>query len=258
MGWFDDIGDTVSGLFSGGGGILPGLVGTAVTGFALKKVTDSIAKTNEEAQAALEATKKDTGQAIQIPPASENKIPVLYGEATFSGIITEAVMSADNKTMTYVITLSEYTGTLLSNGQPSYYTYKSIYWGDNRIVFAPDGITAQYTIDRNGNIDRNIKDLVKVYCYAGNSSGQVSPEGYAVTGTNAWDIVPNWTSSHTMSDLIFLVVQVTYNRDKGITGIQNIKVNLQNTMRLPGDCIWDYMTNTRYGAAIPAEDIYDE
>ena len=258
MGWFDDIGDSISGLASSAGGILPGLVGTALTGFALKKVTDSIAKTNEEAQANLSALKKDAGQAIQIPPASDNKIPVLYGEATFGGIITEAVMSADNKTMTYVVTLSEYTGTLLSTGGPSYFTFKSLYWGDNRMVFGADGVTAQYTVDRNGNIDRNIKDLVKVYCYAGNSGGHVAPEGYTVSGTNAWDVVPNWGTSHVMSDLIFLVIQVTYNRDKGITGIQNVKVNLQNSMSLPGDCIWDYMTNTRYGAAIPAEDIYDE
>ena len=167
-------------------------------------------------------------------------------------------MSTDNKTMTYVITLSEYTGTLLSTGGPSYFTFKNLYWGDNRIVFNADGITAHYTVDRSGNLDRNIDGLVKVYCYAGNSEGQVSPEGYSVTGTAAYSIVPNWTSAHMMNDLIFLVVQVTYNREKSITGINDIKVNLQNSMTLPGDCIYDYMTNTRYGAAIPAGDIYDE
>jgi hypothetical protein len=33
-----------------------------------------------------------------------------------------------------------------------------------------------------------------------------------------------------------------------------MRFKIQNSMTLPGDCIYDYMTNTRYGAGIdPAE-----
>jgi hypothetical protein len=61
-----------------------------------------------------------------------------------------------------------------------------------------------------------------------------------------------------MSDLVFAVVQITYSRENGITALPNMRFHLRNSMTLPGDCMLDYMTNTRYGAGIPAEEIYSE
>jgi hypothetical protein len=59
-----------------------------------------------------------------------------------------------------------------------------------------------------------------------------------------------------MNNLIFAVVEVNYSLDKGITNLPNMTFTITNSMSQPGDVIYDYMRNTRYGAAIPVEEIY--
>jgi hypothetical protein len=54
---------------------------------------------------------------------------------------------------------------------------------------------------------------------------------------------------------VFAIVKITYTKDKGVSGVPNMQFSLTNSMSLPGDCIYDYMTNTRYGAGIAASDI---
>ena len=256
MSWFGDIGETVGGWFgSSGGNILGGLASTALTGLALSLISKSI---NNSQSAPATATAVDTGVVVNIPPDTDQKIPVLYGSHHFAGIITEAVMSTDNKTMTYVITLCERTGNLLSTGAASQFTFYDIYWNNNRITFNSDGVTAHYTQDAAGNIDRNIDGLVKVWCFAGGSIkdyNQVPTDYTQGTQVNAWDLVPNWTTAHTMTNLVFAVVKVTYNKTNGITGLGNMLFHVTNSMTQPGDCLYDYMTNTRYGAGINTGDI---
>lgn len=199
----------------------------------------------------------DQGVRLQIPPAANNKIPVLYGSAYFGGVITDAVMTNTNKTMYYCLTLSEKTGTILSQNTASSYTFKDVYWNDQRVVFKNDGITVDYTVDRAGTVDRSLGDQVSIYCYAGNSSTPKVPENYTNnTLTNATSVMPGWTTStHAMNDLIFAIVKVDYNREKNVTGIGNVLFHIDNTMKLPGDVLYDYMTNTRYGAGIVSGEI---
>ena len=83
MSWFDDIGDTLGGLFGGSGNILGPLVSTALTGLALRQVSNSIAKEQEDKKAAAAAATPDKGGTVNIQPAQDNKIPVLYGEGHF-------------------------------------------------------------------------------------------------------------------------------------------------------------------------------
>lgn len=283
MSWLSDIGDTltsgvtglwdgvtngfssVTGLFSGKtGSILGGLVSTAITGFALKKIMDSINNSNQASAASTATTTAppppDTGQNIQADANPQNKVPVVYGTAYVGGLLTEAVMSSDAKTMYYVFTLCEQTGTKLSDDLASAISFEEIYYNDQRIVFNSDGVTAQYTLDRGSNEDPSIAGLVQVYCYSGSTAAadQVEPTGYTILPVTTYSIVPGWDSSKTMSDLVFAVVKVSYNRDKGTTGMPRMTFKLQNTMTLPGDCMYDYMTNARYGAGIPVEDIYSE
>lgn len=199
----------------------------------------------------------DQGVRLQIPPAANNKIPVLYGSAYFGGVITDAVMTNTNKTMYYCLTLSEKTGTILSQNTASSYTFKDVYWNDQRIVFKNDGITVDYTVDRAGTVDRSLGDQVSIYCYAGNSSTPKVPENYTNNSIpNAYSVMPGWTTStHQMNDLIFAIVKVDYNREKNVTGIGNVLFHIDNTMKLPGDVLYDYMTNTRYGAGIVSGEI---
>jgi hypothetical protein len=58
-----------------------------------------------------------------------------------------------------------------------------------------------------------------------------------------------------MDELVFALIKVRYSKEKGITGIGNIEFKVKNTMSQAGDCINDYLTNTRYGAGITIEEI---
>ena len=243
----------LAGLQAFGKSILGPVVQIATMAFIAKQMANNTTPENQiESQPNI-----DQGVRLQIEPDASNKIPVLYGTAYFGGIITDAVMTNTNKTMFYCLTLSEKTGTKLSDGQASDYVFKDVYWNDQRIVFKSDGITVDYTLDRQGNQDISLRDQVKVYCYKGNSSSGVVPENYTGTVPNAFDIMPNWASAtHAMNDLLFAVVRVDYNRDKNVTGLGDMLFHIQNNMYLPGDCLYDYMTNTRYGAGISASEIY--
>jgi len=262
MSFLDDIiggaKDIFGGIFGGNSGMVGSLISAVITGFALNKMTKSVNKENQTPASTITA-EPDYGVRLQIDPSADEKIPVLYGTAVFGGIISEAVLSNSNRTMTYVLTLCEKTGTKISDDAASTFSFKNIYWNDNRIVFDSNGITASYMTDRDGNVDKTIAGLVRVYCFAGSSTAPVVPEGYTNGSlSNAYAIVPNWTVNHTMTDLVFAVVQIDYNSERGVTGLANMTFNIENSMTLPGDCLYDYMTNTRYGAGVPAGEIYGE
>jgi hypothetical protein len=127
------------------------------------------------------------------------------------------------------------------------------------VVFKPGGQIVAFTLDREGNIDNSLDALLEIRCYRNGSAAAVQPVG--TTGGNmqsATAFIPGWSSTDTMSNLVFAVIKLTYNRERGITRIPNINFTITNSMSLPGDCINDYMTNTRYGAGIPAREIYSE
>ena len=227
------------------------LVKVAALAFLVNKLNRNKNRDNDK-----DTKNIDAGVRVQVPPASDNKIPVLYGTAFFGGAITDARMTNSNKTMTFCITLSETTG-FLRDSSSSTYNFKDVYWNDQRIVFKSDGFTADYTVDRNGNFDRSIEGLVKVYCYAGGTSNPVVPDNYTNSSyPNAYDVMPNWTSStHLMTNLVFAVVEVNYNREKGITSLVDMKFEIANSMKLPGDVLSDYMQSTIYGAGIDPSNI---
>lgn len=247
-----DFGKAAVSLLSGSG-VASTLAKTALIGYTLNRVTKSINKANDVNNDA----NIDQGIRLQIEPATNNKVPVLYGAAYFGGIVTDAVMTNTNKTMFYALTLCEKTGTKISDNTTSTFTFKDIYWNDQRIVFNSDGITANYTVDRNGIADTSINNQVKVWCYGGNSNMPSTIENYTATNTStAYTVMPGWTAgTHPMNDLVFAIVRVDYNRDKNITGLADVKFHVENNMKLPGDCIYDYMTNTRYGAGISSSEI---
>jgi hypothetical protein len=234
--------------------------GNLVQLVALSYVASKMANNTTPANATDNTTTPniDNGIRLQLDANADNKIPVLYGTAFFSGNLTDAQMTNNAQTMWYCLTLSEKTGTKLSDNQPSSYTFKNVYWNNNRIHFKTDGITVDYTTDTAGNIDRSLSGLVSIYCYAGNSTSPKIPEGYTNTATTAaYNLMPAWTSStHAMNDLLFALVRVDYSRDKGVTGIGKVLFQVANSMYKPGDVLYDYMTNTRYGAGIAATEVY--
>jgi len=258
MSWWDDVKGAVGGVVDwfGEHKVASNILSTVVTGFALNKVQDSIASDSKSNSANAPARQRmDYGTTLNLPANQDNKVPVVYGTAVVPGIITEAVMSADRKKMTYVLTICEKTGTLGPSGADSVLTFEEIYIGKTKVAFQGDGITCASLTSEDGSVDTNINGLVKIWCYNNGVHHSTSPAGYNAATTYAYDWVPNWTFNHTMNNLVFAVVEVTYSRDKAFVGVPSMTFKIKNTLTQPGDVIYDYMTNTRYGASIPVSSI---
>lgn len=234
------------------------LVRTAITALVSYALNRSIAKPQG-------GTGIDPGVRQQLAPATNHKIPVIYGSAYIGGSITDAKLVNDNKTMWVASTISEVTGALFSTGNASSYTFQECYRNADRVIFETDGITVAKTLDADGNEDTSLSGQVKIYVYAGSGAAaqQLAPVATSVVGNatpslvavNAWDVFPDWTSDNNMSDLVFSLVRVDYNRDKNVTAIGDYQYKITNSMSLGGDCIFDYATNTRYGAGIRLAEI---
>lgn len=259
MSWLDDIvdlGSTALKWFSGSS-TGASIARTALTGYALNQVTKSINREN-----ATEKVTADAGVRIQVKPNPDQKIPVVYGRAALGGIVTDVFLTNDKQTMYYCLTLCEQTGNLnLGAGAISRINFKDIYWNNQRLIFQQSGANAGYvvasSVDEAGEYNNDIAGLIQVFCYSGTSYDPVLPAGYTnATSYYANNIMPNWTANHDMTGLIFAIVKINYNREKNVTGLGEMTFVLENTMRDAGDCLYDYMTNTRYGANINPAEIY--
>jgi hypothetical protein len=128
-----------------------------------------------------------------------------------------------------------------------------------RLGFKDNGTTVKTIWDDSGNNSEQWADLIEVYPFSGNSTSPVSFYTENTGNTQpAYNIMPGWTSTDTMNDLVFCIMKFRYSSEKTkkLTSIgREIKFKLSNTMTEPGDCMYDYMTNTRYGAGIPAAEI---
>ena len=257
MSFLDDVVDFAGGVvdFFTGPSLGGQLARTALTGFALNQVVSSINKDNERPQTATTA-QVDPGVRLQYNPDPNAKIPVVYGRASLGGIITDAQLTNNNGTMFYCITLCEKTGVKLSDSAQSSFTFRNIYWDDCALNFASDGITVSSWVDREGTVNTDVAGKIRVYCYNGSSTAGVVPYPYSGTVPNAYTVMPGWTANHTMTDLIFAIVRVDYNATANIKGLGDLKFDIENSMTQPGDCLYDYMTNTRYGAGITSTGIY--
>lgn len=256
MSFLDDIVDFGKNIWNtvSGSGVIGGAAKATALGFLLKQVTNSINKDNQKPETATTNT-PDPGVRLQVNPNTDSSIPVVYGEAFLGGCITDAAITNSNQTMWYCITICEKTGNLL-NGTASAITVEDIYWDSYRVAFQQDGITVASFIDQDNNVNTLPNGLIKFYVFSGNSTSPSKIRGYANgNSASAYSLFPNWTSNHTMSDLIFVLVRVDYNKANDVTKLGDIQFKIKNTMTLPGDVLYDYMTNTRYGAGIDEAEI---
>lgn len=284
MSFLDDIGSALGGAVdwltgSKGGSVLLNLGGTALAALTLKKVTNSIAADNVAPETATNngstssgatddsgtisgsAGFPDPGVRLQLSPSTENKIPVVYGTALLSGKITDAQLAVDNQTMAICVAICEQTGKLeLGAGADSEIKFKEIYWNDSKLLFQADGISVLGAVDSTGAVDASMAGLIRIWLFSGSSENPVllttseaNPELIP-----AYQVMPNWDNTWMMPGLVFAIIGITYSRVAGLTNIGNFKFHVENTMTQPGDCLYDFMTNTRYGAGLVPSEIYSQ
>jgi hypothetical protein len=200
-------------------------------------------------------TAQDPGVRIQFPPATNNKIPIVYGTVNTKGVVTDARISNENKTMTYVLAISEKT-------QTGTFSIGDVYWNDQKLVFDADNAESHIvrsSIDQNGQgeTSTNFDGLIRVRVYSGNtnSSSQIFPPQATGNTENARTLLGESDTNYALNDIVFAVIQIDYNGEKGITGLGQITFQLSNTLNNPALVWYDYMTSARYGAAIPTAQI---
>jgi len=222
------------------------------------------AQINEE-----NAKKNAQPTKLDFKTAAENHIPVVYGDAFVKGTVTDARLAAADCVMWVCMTLCEVTGDLLSTEDltdpdnptydPSEITFADLTIENQKVTFQEDGITVASLEDEDGNVNEDVNGLIKIYLYNnGSTSPAVLEENDKGAEDNAYDIFPGWGSTHTMDELVFALVRVEYDAVKKVTTLPDIQFKLSNTMRKPGDCIWDYLRNARYGAGLTDAQIWSD
>ena len=231
------------------------LAKTALIGYAANKFSNNVNRENQRPQTSRENL-PDPGVRLQVDPDPDHKIPVVYGTAYTGGIITDAELADANQTLYLCITVCERTGVKLSDSVQSVLGFDTVLVNDQRIVWDSDGVTVDYSVDREGNVDRSLSGLMQIRFYNNGSANNVAPAGETLGSVvTADNFMPSWGANHDMTELVFAIAKITYDRDKGVTRVPSFRFQVTNTMTKPGDVLLDYMTNTRYGAGIPLGEI---
>lgn len=194
---------------------------------------------------ALNAT--NPGNPQQQPPASDNKVPVVYGTGWVGGIVTDLSITTNNQVMYYVLALSECTGTTDT------ITFGDIFFGGKKCVF--DG-TDHYKViglldQSTGLTDTTVSGYLSIYLYSKGSATPANSSLSAITVMQDSALVYQWDSTKLMTNCAFAIIKITYNQNANLTGLQPTKFQLTNSRNSPGQCFLDYLTSTTYGAAIP-------
>lgn len=210
--------------------------------------------------------KTDNGVRQQVPPSSTNSIPVVYGDAWLGGTFVDAVLTTDQKTMFYVMTVSN----ISSNGQFTFDKTK-FYYGDRLVTFdTTDPAKVVSLTDGAGNVDTKIDGNLWIYLYRSTEAGVITnlDNGGTSPGSGAPNTIMStangvpagleWPASNRqMNGLAFAIIKLVYSQEDDATSLQPVtfyaKHYLNNTgVAKPGDVWYDYLTNAKYGGAVDA------
>lgn len=203
-----------------------------------------------------------TGSRVQLPPATNNKLPVVYGTAFVGGSITDAKISTDLQTMWYCLSIAEVTNTMPGD-TPDTLTFNELYYDGKLVSLSGAQVTSLSTNTAGGaEVDTKINGNLFMYLFPNGSSSGTNTGGQtaiqimsdaAIPANQRWDqgIYTAGGQSAAMTNTAFVIVKVIYNSDAGTTSLGAVTAKLTNSRTKPGDCIKDYLLNDRYGCAVP-------
>jgi hypothetical protein len=241
---------------------LPSLTGFAASAaaFAINMVASSIIAKSFSPASNQNSTNGDflnPGNRTQVPPAGDNKIPVVYGSSYVGGTITDLSITSDSQNLYYCLALCEVTNTE-SGGTPDTITFGNTYWGGKKVVFKADGYTVASLLDEStGLYDTSVADKLQFFFYRNGSQNPTNSTFFAY-GTQVMgntNLVYKWDSTKQMTNCAFVIIKIRYSQSANLTGIQQTRFQVTNSRYAPGDCFSDYLYSTRYGAAVPTANI---
>jgi len=198
---------------------------------------------------------ENPGNRQQVPPATDNKLPVLYGSAYVGGTVTDLTISENNQEIYYVLSICEVTST--NSGQtPDTITFGDVYFGGKLVTFQGNGYTvASLTDESTGIVDTTVNGRIEFYLYSNGSDSPTNSPYTAIEVLQASGLTYTWDSTKLMTNTAFAVLHLSYSQSANIRGLEATKFQLTSSRNNTGDCFYDYLINTRYGCAIPAGQI---
>ncbi len=227
-----------------------GVTGIAAT-IATSIISAGLALGTAKALGVMEPPKqqetKDPGVKIQLPPSTDNRVPVFYGQSFTGAIIVDAEIKNQNNTMVYCMVIGEKTdsGTI---------TINDIYRDDTKLIFS--GATVTGATDPNATTSNNINGKIRCRVYAGGTaaSDQIFP--LAASGqVAATTLMTTINASTSYENLVYSVIEMDYDAENGLQGLGAITYDINNSLNEPSNVLLDYLQNDRYGAGISSSDI---
>ena len=230
------------------------------------------------------------GTEVQLGPATDNKLPVVYGNRYAKPIVTDAIISTDQQWMWYVLSFSEATPVYPGIEETS---FGDIYYDGKLLIFDPNNpseITGWYTqpkrnskvggqyntkaagklsmwFYRNGSLstgtNHNCYDMID----QGSNNFDIGTQYQGTTDIDAITLLQDnstgggipldtqWTTSTQMTNAVFAVLRLHYDQSSGIYGLGGMDAKIQNGLYEPGYAIYDYLVNNSYGCGIPMANI---
>lgn len=191
------------------------------------------------------------GQRQQLPPAGDNKLPVVYGSAYVGGVVVDLSISTNNQDIYWVIALSEVTNTDANSvGPADEISFGPVYWGGKRVFWNANGYTVDKLLDESTGQYQAVDGKMQIYLYKNGSSQPTNSPFSAISIMQASNLTYKWDNSKIMTNCAFAIIKLTYSQSRGLTGLAQTRFNVINARTNPADCIYDYMVSSRYGAAI--------
>ena len=199
----------------------------------------------------LSGSSPNPGNRQQVPPATDNKLPLVYGQAYLGGTIIDLSISVNNQELYYVIAIAEVT----DNGADTM-TFGEVYYGGKRCVFESGTANVTSLVDEStGFSDTSVKDKLQIFLYRNGSNNPANTTQSAISVMQTSGLSYIWDNTKLMTNTAFAIVHISYDANAGLTGIAQTKFQLTNSRFTPGNCFLDYLTNTVYGAALPIDQI---
>jgi hypothetical protein len=196
------------------------------------------------------------GNRQQVPPATDNKLPVVYGSAFVGGTITDLSISSNNQELYYVLSICEVTNT--NAGQTAdTITFGDVYYGGKKVIFA-DSTSPNVTglLDEStGVTDTTVAGKIQIFMYNNGSNTPVRGTQTAIEVMQTSGLVYTWDATKLMTNCAFAILHLSYSQSANIRGIETTKFQVTNSRTNTGDCFNDYLINTRYGCAINSNQI---
>jgi hypothetical protein len=234
-------------------GIISAGTAAYVTAFAINIVASSVISrvfTPNEPTINSTAT-ENPGSRVTVPPAGDNKLPVVYGSAYIGGALVDMSITSDNQNIYYVVALSEVTNTETS-GTPDTFTFGKIYYAGKRVIFDGTDLTKVISLldESTGLYDTTVNGKINFYLYRNGSANPANTTLTANQVMSAAGLVYTWSPAKQMTNCVFAIVKLQYSVTANIRGLDSMRFQITNSRYLPGDCFLDYFSSSRYGAAI--------